>query len=120
MNAHGFKTGILDADITGPSIPKAFGLHGQPEAAENGMYPIKSRDGIDVMSINFLLPNESDPVIWRGPVISGAVKQFWTLARSAKPQRQSPETPRRKPIETGILAALSTESASLWPRFSET
>ncbi len=78
MNAHGFKTGILDADITGPSIPKAFGLHGQPEAAENGMYPIKSRDGIDVMSINFLLPNESDPVIWRGPVISGAVKQFWT------------------------------------------
>ncbi len=78
MNAHGFKTGILDADITGPSIPRAFGLSGQPEAVDDGMYPIKSRDGIDVMSINFLLPNETDPVIWRGPVISGAVKQFWT------------------------------------------
>lgn len=78
MNAHGFKTAVMDADITGPSIPRAFGLSGRPEADENGMYPIRSRDGIDVMSINFLLENESDPVIWRGPVISGAVSQFWT------------------------------------------
>lgn len=78
MNSHGYKTAIMDADITGPSIPKAFGLSGRPEAGEDGMYPIKSRDGIDVMSINFLLNDESDPVIWRGPVISGAVSQFWT------------------------------------------
>lgn len=78
MNAHGFKTAVMDADITGPSIPRAFGLSGRPEADENGMYPIRSRDGIDVMSINFLLESESDPVIWRGPVISGAVSQFWT------------------------------------------
>lgn len=78
MNCHGFKTAIMDADITGPSIPKAFGLSGRPSADEGGLYPLTSRDGVDVMSINFLLENESDPVIWRGPVISGAVSQFWT------------------------------------------
>ena len=78
MNAHGYKTAIMDADITGPSIPRAFGITGQPEANEIGMYPLKSRKGIDLMSINFLLPNDTDPVIWRGPVIGGAVKQFWT------------------------------------------
>ncbi|MEA4895753.1 MAG: Mrp/NBP35 family ATP-binding protein [Oscillospiraceae bacterium] len=78
MQAMGFKSAILDADITGPSIPRAFGVSGQPEADEVGMYPIKSRTGIDLMSINFLLPNDTDPVIWRGPVIGGAVKQFWT------------------------------------------
>lgn len=78
MNSHGYKTAIMDADITGPSIPKAFGISGRPDATETGMYPIKSRDGIDLMSINFLLNNEADPVIWRGPVISGAVGQFWT------------------------------------------
>jgi len=78
MTGHGFKTGIMDADITGPSIPKAFGVSGQPEATDFGMYPIKSKKGIDLMSINFLLQNETDPVIWRGPVIGGAVKQFWT------------------------------------------
>ena len=78
MNAHGYKTAVLDADITGPSIPRAFGVSGQPKAIENGMYPLKSRDGIDLMSINFLLENATDPVIWRGPVISGAVMQFWT------------------------------------------
>ena len=78
MQAMGYKTAILDADITGPSIPRAFGVSGQPEASEIGMYPIQSRTGIDLMSINFLLPNDTDPVIWRGPVIAGAVKQFWT------------------------------------------
>lgn len=78
MNAHGYKTAVLDADITGPSIPRAFGVSGQPQADEGGMYPIKSRGGIDIMSINFLLPEDTDPVIWRGPVISGAVMQFWT------------------------------------------
>lgn len=78
MMGHGYKTAILDADITGPSIPRAFGVSGHPEASEIGMYPLKSREGIDLMSINFLLPDETDPVIWRGPVIAGAVKQFWT------------------------------------------
>lgn len=78
MNSHGFKTAIMDADVTGPSIAKAFGLSGRPTADESGMYPVKSRDGIDVMSVNFLLENPSDPVIWRGPVISGAVSQFWS------------------------------------------
>jgi len=78
MNSMGYKSAIMDADITGPSIPRAFGVSGQPEADEVGMYPIKSRTGIDLMSINFLLPDATDPVIWRGPVIGGAVKQFWT------------------------------------------
>ncbi|PKM73918.1 MAG: ATP-binding protein [Firmicutes bacterium HGW-Firmicutes-16] len=78
MQAMGYKSAILDADITGPSIPRTFGVSGQPDADEVGMYPIRSRTGIDLMSINFLLPNDTDPVIWRGPVIGGAVKQFWT------------------------------------------
>ncbi len=78
LNSMGYKSAIMDADITGPSIPHAFGVSGQPDADEFGMYPIKSKTGIDLMSINFLLPNDTDPVIWRGPVIGGAVKQFWT------------------------------------------
>lgn len=78
MNNHGYKTAIMDADITGPSIPRAFGISGQPIATDEAMFPIKSRDGIDIMSINFLLKNDTEPVIWRGPVISGAVTQFWT------------------------------------------
>jgi Mrp family chromosome partitioning ATPase len=78
MNSHGFKTAVMDADVTGPSIAKAFGLSGRPTADEEGMHPLKSRDGVEVMSVNFLLENPSDPVIWRGPMISGAVGQFWT------------------------------------------
>lgn len=74
----GYKTAILDADITGPSIPKAFGLHGHAEASEWGLFPVKTADGIEVMSLNLLMKNETDPVVWRGPLISGAVKQFWT------------------------------------------
>ena len=70
--------GILDADITGPSIPKLFGIHGRAMADDKGCWPIQSRMGIDVMSINLLVENEEDPVVWRGPVIAGAVKQFWT------------------------------------------
>ena len=70
--------GILDADITGPSIPKIFGLRDKAEGDENGIYPVRSKTGIDVMSINLLLENETDPVVWRGPIIGGTVKQFWT------------------------------------------
>ncbi len=74
----GFKTAILDADITGPSIPKAFGLTGQASGTEEGILPVKTKTDISVMSINLLLENATDPVIWRGPVIAGTVKQFWT------------------------------------------
>jgi len=72
------KVGILDADITGPSIPRAFGLKEKAMGSDQGMFPVRSASGIDVMSLNLLLENESDPVVWRGPVIAGAVGQFWT------------------------------------------
>ena len=74
----GYKTAIMDADITGPSIPKAFGLHGHAETSEWGLFPVKTAAGTSVMSLNLLMKNETDPVVWRGPLISGAVKQFWT------------------------------------------
>ena len=74
----GYTTAILDADITGPSIPKAFGIKTNIVNTEMGLMPAESKLGIKVMSINLLLPNEEDPVVWRGPVISGAVQQFWT------------------------------------------
>jgi Mrp family chromosome partitioning ATPase len=78
MNRMGYHAAILDADITGPSIPKAFGLTEKASGNEFGLYPIKTKTGIDVMSINLLLPNVTDPVIWRGPIIGNTVKQFWT------------------------------------------
>ena len=78
MRRRGYSVGVLDADITGPSIPKAFGVHGQAMGSEDGLYPMESRTGIQIMSTNLLLANETDPVIWRGPVISGVVQQFWT------------------------------------------
>ncbi len=71
------SVGILDADITGPSIPKCFGLKGMATADENGIYPRDTKTGIKVMSINLLLDEETAPVVWRGPVIAGAIKQFW-------------------------------------------
>ena len=75
----GLKTAILDADITGPSIPKLFGLNKRAEAMDDKyLLPVITKTGIEVMSINLLLENENDPVVWRGPVIAGAVKQFWT------------------------------------------
>ena len=74
----GYKAGILDADITGPSIPRAFGIHSRAFGDENGLLPVASKTGIPVMSVNLLLGNETDPVIWRGPVIAGVIKQFWT------------------------------------------
>lgn len=78
INRQGRKSAILDADITGPSIPKAFGISGRAEGSREGIYPVASRTGIDIMSINLLLDNVSDPVIWRGPVIAGTVRQFWS------------------------------------------
>ncbi|MEG1547312.1 MAG: Mrp/NBP35 family ATP-binding protein [Clostridia bacterium] len=75
---NGLNTAIMDADITGPSIPKAFGISGNAEGNEDGMLPVKSKTGISVMSLNLLLDNDTDPVVWRGPVIAGVVKQFWT------------------------------------------
>ena len=74
----GYNTAILDADITGPSIPKAFGIKEKAMGTEEGILPVKTKTGIDIMSINLLLENDTDPVVWRGPVIAGTVKQFWT------------------------------------------
>ncbi len=80
MRKSGFKTAVLDADITGPSIPTSFGVGDKKaEGDKSGtIYPVKTESGIQLMSMNFLLKEESDPVLWRGPVIAGAVKQFWT------------------------------------------
>ncbi len=78
MAAKGYRVGILDADITGPSIPRMYGITGAAMADEDGIYPKVSKNGIKVMSVNLLLPTEDTPVIWRGPVIAGMVKQFWT------------------------------------------
>ena len=78
MNRLGYKTAILDADITGPSIPKAFGVTEKASANELGIFPLRTKTDIGTMSVNNLLENDTDPVIWRGPVIAGTVKQFWT------------------------------------------
>lgn len=78
LQRRGNTVGILDADITGPSIPNAFNIHEKATGNEIGIFPAISKTGIQVMSINMLLENETDPVVWRGPVVSGVVKQFWT------------------------------------------
>ena len=78
LSQKGYRVGILDADITGPSIPKAFGVKPGIEGDESGLIPAKTAGGIDIMSLNLLLPDEKSPVIWRGPVIAGTVKQFYT------------------------------------------
>lgn len=72
------STGILDADITGPSVPRMFGIKDKATGDESGMYPVSSKLGTDIMSVNLLLDNETDPVCWRGPIIAGTVTQFWT------------------------------------------
>jgi Mrp family chromosome partitioning ATPase len=74
----GYHTAVLDADITGPSIPKIFGVHTRPEVDARGMIPPVSKMGTDIMSVNLLLEKETSPVVWRGPVIAGVVQQFWT------------------------------------------
>jgi Mrp family chromosome partitioning ATPase/predicted Fe-Mo cluster-binding NifX family protein len=78
MQRRQHRVAILDADITGPSIPKAFGLTERASGTELGLLPVKSKTGIDIMSINLLLENDTDPVVWRGPIIAGTVKQFWS------------------------------------------
>ena len=78
MAARGYRVGILDADITGPSIPRMYGLKGAAQADDNGIYPMLTENDIKIMSINLLLPQEETPVIWRGPILANMVKQFWT------------------------------------------
>lgn len=78
LNRRGLHTAILDADVTGPSIPKCFGLKQKAMGSELGIFPVTTKTGIDVMSVNLLLEDETAPVVWRGPVIAGTVKQFWT------------------------------------------
>ena len=78
MAQRGKKTAVLDADITGPSVPTAFGVHGHATGSEFGIYPAVSQGGVEIMSLNLLTENETDPVVWRGPIIAGTVKQFWT------------------------------------------
>ena len=78
MARKGYKVGVLDADVTGHSIPKAFGVHQRAMADDRGMLPVPTAGGIQLMSVNLLLDNETDPVLWRGPVIGGVVTQFWT------------------------------------------
>ena len=77
MARKNYHVGILDADITGPSIPKMFGVNGTPRPTEAGVYPITTARGIDIMSTNLILENKEDPVVWRGPILGGMVKQFW-------------------------------------------
>jgi hydrogenase maturation protease len=77
LQRHGYEVGILDADITGPSIPKMFGLNARSAGSDSGMLPVSSKSGIEIMSINLLLPSEDDAVIWRGPLIGRAITQFW-------------------------------------------
>jgi Mrp family chromosome partitioning ATPase len=77
LKRQGYEVGILDADITGPSIPKMFGINTRPSGSDSGILPVSSRSGIELMSINLLLPSEDDAVIWRGPLIGKAITQFW-------------------------------------------
>lgn len=78
MQRRGYRSAVMDCDITGPSIPRMFGIRDKAEMDETGIYPAHSKTGIGVMSVNLLLKNETDPVVWRGPILAGTVKQFWT------------------------------------------
>lgn len=77
MRKQGYEVGILDADITGPSIPKMYGVHGPAEGNDMGLFPVQAEDGTKIMSLNLLMEDEEAPVVWRGPVIASTVKQFW-------------------------------------------
>ena len=78
MQRMGYKTAVLDADMTGPSVPKAFGIYEEPEATDDALYAVETKTGIKIMSINLLLGDETAPVLWRGPIIAGTVKQFFS------------------------------------------
>lgn len=78
MHRRGYKVGVLDADITGPSIPKAFGIHGRVDFDDKGIYPAVTKGGIKIMSLNLITKNETDPVVWRAPIVSQMVQQFWS------------------------------------------
>jgi len=78
MKRMGYNVAILDADVTGPSIPKAFGISEKAKGSELGLFPVDTKTGIEIMSVNLILKNDNDPVVWRGPIIAGTVKQFWT------------------------------------------
>src|SRR5581483_2076651 len=78
LRRHGLKVGILDGDITGPSIAKEFGVRGNPTKGQDGIDPLKTQGGIKIMSMNMFLPNSTDPVVWRGPMVSSAIKQFYS------------------------------------------
>lgn len=78
MQRRGYRTAVMDCDITGPSIPRMFGIREKAGVDESGLYPAHSKTGIGVMSVNLLLQSDTDPVVWRGPVLAGVVKQFWT------------------------------------------
>ena len=78
MAAKGFKVGILDADITGPSIPRMYGLTGAAQGSENGILPMTAKNGVKIISVNLLLPTQDTPVVWRGPILGNMVQQFWT------------------------------------------
>ena len=78
MNRKGYSSAVLDADVTGPSIPRVFGVKGRATGNDEGLFPSKTRTGIEIMSVNLLLDSETDPVVWRGPVIANMVKQFWS------------------------------------------
>src|SRR5574338_1528889 len=78
LQRQGLKVGVLDGDITGPSIAKEFGVRGQPHKTEEGIEPLRSVGGVKIMSMNMFLPNSTDPVVWRGPMVSSAIKQFYS------------------------------------------
>lgn len=78
LRQQGKNTAILDADITGPSIPRIFGIHERAMSGEFGIFPAKSGEGVKIMSINLLLEKDTDPVVWRGPIVAGVIKQFWS------------------------------------------
>lgn len=78
MQRRGFSTAVLDADLTGPSIPRCFGIHEKAKGNDEGLFPVSSKFGTKIMSVNLLLEDENAPVVWRGPVIAGAIKQFWS------------------------------------------
>lgn len=124
LSRHGHKVGVLDADITGPSIPKMFGMSGRHvHALGNLMLPEISEHGVKVMSSNLLLQNETDPVLWRGPVIAGAIRQFWSETHGAPSTtcwstclRERATSPSRSSSRCPSMASSSSRARRIWSR----